>query len=178
LCPEGLFDDGKVYVGFNEGDAKAGSRCTESDLAIGHDQGVGRSKCRLDLSGRGDRLLHAGDRGLGLVAPLPNGRSLAWEAIQLSGGPKRSVLKGALHQYLSPRFHSALASSSCCLNGFDVLVEPSANPRTVFPNSINSASVMLRSRSRNFWRIASSDSNPIMCRSGRSNGRPDFASVF
>ncbi len=27
-----------------------------------------------DLSGGGDRLLHAGDRGLGLVAPLPNGR--------------------------------------------------------------------------------------------------------
>ena len=25
----------------------------------------------------GDRLLHAGDRGLGLVAPLPNGRSFS-----------------------------------------------------------------------------------------------------
>jgi hypothetical protein len=76
---------------------------------------------------------------------------------------------------LSPRNrNAALASSSYRLNGFDVLVEPSANPRTVFPNSINSSSVTLRSRSRSLWRTASSDSNPIMCRSGRNNGKLNF----
>jgi len=51
-------------------------RCTESDLAIGHDEGVGRSKRWVGLPGGGDRLLHTRDRGLGLVAPLPNGRSI------------------------------------------------------------------------------------------------------
>src|SRR5882762_10882614 len=37
---------------------------------------------------------------------------------------------------------------------------------------------MRLNRSRSFCRIASSDSNPIMCRSGWSNGRPDFTSMF
>jgi transposase InsO family protein len=66
------------------------SRCTESDLAIGDDQGVGRSKCWVGLSGGGDRLLHTRDRGLGLVTPLPNRRSVGIEQAVLNRLPAGS----------------------------------------------------------------------------------------
>src|SRR6266852_2625839 len=48
-----------------------GSRGAESDLAVGHDEDLGGSGSGLGLSGERDRLLHTGDRGVGLVSSLP-----------------------------------------------------------------------------------------------------------
>src|SRR5579863_2750727 len=50
-----------------------GSRA-ESDLAVGHDEDLGGAGSGLGVSGVRDRLLHAGDRGLESLAPLPNRR--------------------------------------------------------------------------------------------------------
>jgi len=54
---------------------QGGSAVSQSRLAVGHDQGLGGAECRLGVSGRGDRLLHAGDRRLGFESALPHGRS-------------------------------------------------------------------------------------------------------
>ena len=45
----------------------------QPNLAGGPDEDPGRIDGGLGVSGLGDRLLHAGDRGLGSVEPLPDG---------------------------------------------------------------------------------------------------------
>ena len=57
-----------------QGMGPGGSCQAESDLAVGHDQDLGRARGGLGLSGVRNRLLHAGDRGLESLAPLPNRR--------------------------------------------------------------------------------------------------------
>src|SRR5665213_1414977 len=51
-----------------------GSCRTESNLADGLDENLGRASRGLGVSGVCDRLLHTGDRGLEPVASLSNGR--------------------------------------------------------------------------------------------------------
>ncbi len=51
-----------------------GSRRAQSDLAVGHDENLGRPGHALGVSSERDRLLHAGDRGLESLEPLPNRR--------------------------------------------------------------------------------------------------------
>ena len=51
-----------------------GSFGTESNLAIGHDQNLGGLNGGLGLSGKRDRLLNEGNRGLASLATLPHRR--------------------------------------------------------------------------------------------------------
>ena len=51
-----------------------GSSRAESDLAVGHDEDLGRPCRRLGLSGERDRLLHTRDRGMESLASLPDRR--------------------------------------------------------------------------------------------------------
>ena len=60
-----------------EGLEQGGSAASQSRLAVGHDQDLGRTQCRLGVSGLRDRLLHARDRRLGLESALPHGQILA-----------------------------------------------------------------------------------------------------
>src|SRR2546427_11370989 len=51
-----------------------GSRRAESDLAVGHDEDLGRSCSGLGVPGVRDRLLYAGDRGVESLASLSDRR--------------------------------------------------------------------------------------------------------
>ena len=65
-----------------------GSRPAESDLAGGHDEGVGGTGRGLGVPGVRDRLLHARDRGLESFASLPKRRSTRRD--RASGSPTTS----------------------------------------------------------------------------------------
>jgi hypothetical protein len=47
----------------------------ESDLAIRHDQDLGRAGCRMGISRARDRLLHAGDHGIFRIIVEPKSAS-------------------------------------------------------------------------------------------------------
>src|SRR5690242_21810939 len=51
-----------------------GNKRTKSDLAVGHDEDLGRLCRGMGLPGLRDRLLHPGNRGLESLASLPNRR--------------------------------------------------------------------------------------------------------
>ena len=81
---------GLAEKGLGEG----GGAASQSRLAVGHDQDLGRAQCGLGVSGLGDRLLHAGNRGLGPESALSHGRSSGGVESCRAGGSRLSVLVG------------------------------------------------------------------------------------